>query len=306
MAIIKCVECGNNISDKAEVCPHCGCPSRYQSGEDFDTFSANGNNGNRWDDAIQCILHESDFAAGAKIIREITGSNLRAVTAIARYIQQNGCAPEVYLQDHPTTTPIEIPKDSVIWGAVLEAMAANDIVTAVQEIQNLTYLSTYDAREVYYEIKKSGKPPRDLYLSVRASFDPRWMRVQQMVDFGDFEGMSKEIKKFKAIKDSDMYSIESYMKKYRRPPISAVTAYAINIVPSMKKCIACKKDISENASVCPNCGQPTGIVICPKCGSKEVEIITGGDKVASTVIFGALSANTVLSKFRCKQCRHKF
>ncbi len=26
MALIKCTECGNEISEKAEQCPHCGCP----------------------------------------------------------------------------------------------------------------------------------------------------------------------------------------------------------------------------------------------------------------------------------------
>ena len=26
MALIKCSECGADISDKAEVCPKCGCP----------------------------------------------------------------------------------------------------------------------------------------------------------------------------------------------------------------------------------------------------------------------------------------
>lgn len=26
MALIQCSECGNQISDKANVCPHCGCP----------------------------------------------------------------------------------------------------------------------------------------------------------------------------------------------------------------------------------------------------------------------------------------
>jgi len=28
MAIIKCQECGNEISDKAKKCPHCGCPQK--------------------------------------------------------------------------------------------------------------------------------------------------------------------------------------------------------------------------------------------------------------------------------------
>lgn len=26
MALIKCKECGKEISDKATACPHCGCP----------------------------------------------------------------------------------------------------------------------------------------------------------------------------------------------------------------------------------------------------------------------------------------
>ena len=29
MALIKCSECGNSISDKAEKCPHCGLPAEY-------------------------------------------------------------------------------------------------------------------------------------------------------------------------------------------------------------------------------------------------------------------------------------
>ena len=29
MAIIKCVECGKEFSDKASACPECGCPTEY-------------------------------------------------------------------------------------------------------------------------------------------------------------------------------------------------------------------------------------------------------------------------------------
>lgn len=29
MALIKCPECDKDISDKAECCPHCGCPAKY-------------------------------------------------------------------------------------------------------------------------------------------------------------------------------------------------------------------------------------------------------------------------------------
>ena len=28
MALIKCVDCGNMISDSSEICIHCGCPTK--------------------------------------------------------------------------------------------------------------------------------------------------------------------------------------------------------------------------------------------------------------------------------------
>ena len=31
MALIRCPECGNSISDRAEKCPHCGLPASYFS-----------------------------------------------------------------------------------------------------------------------------------------------------------------------------------------------------------------------------------------------------------------------------------
>ena len=34
MALIKCPECGNLISDKAEKCPHCGVPAKYFGAND--------------------------------------------------------------------------------------------------------------------------------------------------------------------------------------------------------------------------------------------------------------------------------
>ena len=31
MALIKCIECGKEFSDKASACIHCGCPIEYQN-----------------------------------------------------------------------------------------------------------------------------------------------------------------------------------------------------------------------------------------------------------------------------------
>lgn len=42
MALIKCKECGNKMSDKAEFCPNCGCP--IEEMQNFDTDNRNDNN----------------------------------------------------------------------------------------------------------------------------------------------------------------------------------------------------------------------------------------------------------------------
>ena len=37
MALIKCPECGNSISDRAEKCPHCGLPAKFFQAQERDT-----------------------------------------------------------------------------------------------------------------------------------------------------------------------------------------------------------------------------------------------------------------------------
>ena len=41
MALIKCPECGKEISDKASACPNCGCPVDYRGHEEV--FDDNDN-----------------------------------------------------------------------------------------------------------------------------------------------------------------------------------------------------------------------------------------------------------------------
>lgn len=42
MALINCIECGNEISDKAHSCPHCGCPASLSiSSKDVEVLTAN-------------------------------------------------------------------------------------------------------------------------------------------------------------------------------------------------------------------------------------------------------------------------
>ncbi|RQD71347.1 MAG: zinc ribbon domain-containing protein [Tindallia sp. MSAO_Bac2] len=72
-------------------------------------------------------------------------------------------------------------------------------------------------------------------------------------------------------------------------------------------CPGCGKDVSPNAKFCPNCGEPIDTSVkCPKCGSKDTKVISGGGKAVSLAIWGPFAANKVLSKNECKSCSHKF
>lgn len=61
MALIKCPECGQQISDKADKCPHCGLPSAYFSVKKQDPHLAEIDYSN-----ISNILisFESDYLSG--------------------------------------------------------------------------------------------------------------------------------------------------------------------------------------------------------------------------------------------------
>ena len=76
--------------------------------------------------------------------------------------------------------------------------------------------------------------------------------------------------------------------------------------PGLTACAACGNRISTKAESCPQCGEPTGIHICPKCSSANTKIISGASKATSIVLWGAFAANKVLSKYQCKDCGHKF
>ena len=69
-------------------------------------------------------------------------------------------------------------------------------------------------------------------------------------------------------------------------------------------CPVCNKQMSSAARACPHCGHP--ILACPKCGSNNVNLISGAKKGLSAWAFGAFAANTVMNDFQCGQCGHKF
>ena len=74
----------------------------------------------------------------------------------------------------------------------------------------------------------------------------------------------------------------------------------------MIPCKVCGKKLSAKAETCPGCGNPTGVHVCPKCGSANTKAISGASKATSVLLWGPFAANKVISQFQCKDCWHKF
>lgn len=91
-----------------------------------------------------------------------------------------------------------------------------------------------------------------------------------------------------------------------KPDSRTIIAAAKNAPVQMTKCKCCKSKISSKAEVCPHCGNPTGVHLCPRCTSTNTKVISGTSKATSVFLWGAFAANKVVSKYECKDCGHKF
>lgn len=80
----------------------------------------------------------------------------------------------------------------------------------------------------------------------------------------------------------------------------------LNPVIDLVDCSVCSNQISAKSEFCPRCGNPTGVHVCPKCGSANTKAISGASKATSVLLWGPFAANKVVSKFQCKDCWHKF
>lgn len=97
----------------------------------------------------------------------------------------------------------------------------------------------------------------------------------------------------------------------RRPASVSTNTSTIQEIPQsasvkLMPCLACGSTISQHAESCPNCGNPTGVHVCPKCGSANTKVISGASKATSVLLWGVFAANKVVSKYQCKDCWHKF
>ena len=78
-------------------------------------------------------------------------------------------------------------------------------------------------------------------------------------------------------------------------------------------CEECGGQVSNLASVCPQCGNPIpkqgkvrGLPKCPTCGSSVIQKISPGSKVGSAVLFGVFALGHISKTFVCTQCGSKW
>lgn len=99
---------------------------------------------------------------------------------------------------------------------------------------------------------------------------------------------------------------DEYVKYYYNYNAPDTPYIKENIEPTLIDCPACGHKVSSEAPNCPQCGHPIASKRCPRCGSKNVEIITGADKAVSIAVWGVFSANKVINHYKCKDCGQKF
>ena len=186
MALIKCIECGKEISSFAPACPHCGCPADIQNNEQH--VAERQERAAFWDDVYDLVVNKDDLAGAAGLIRKETGITLDEIAKISFYIRKNKAFPD------------NLPKTK---------------------------------GELWQEKHPDTKPK-----------------------------------------------------------------FAV--------CKSCRKQISTHTEVCPHCGNQTGVHVCPKCNSINTETISGASKASSLMLFGVFAANKVVSKYRCRDCGHKW
>lgn len=191
MALIKCIECGSEISSYAKSCPICGCPAEMQNSP---------------------INDES----------------------ISINIEKNN--EELLNKDR--------------WYHVVDLVNKGETLPAVHEIKDILSINSLSAAmDIIKKIKETKELPVD-------------------------------------------FIIEKYPSQ--------------KIQPTTRSCKACSKIISVKAEKCPHCGEPTGVRVCPRCGSTDVVILDAVSKAVSMALFGVFSVNTVRSKYECWTCHFKF
>ncbi len=161
MALIKCPECGKEISDKAASCPHCGCPISHPQTQAEKTVIQNNlqnakpkKKGHGCLITLLCIIAVPVFIGivanlitGELIIKETPSQNTESDYSASTLTKEE--AKDI---------------DKQIWDYVYPVILAhNDLMNAMTSYSDgsLSDLDLYDAADNFYSYTRSvwGNPP---------------------------------------------------------------------------------------------------------------------------------------------------
>lgn len=94
MALIKCPECGKDVSDMADVCIHCGYPIQKRLRQ-TETTCKIGNIEYDLSGALSLMKNKEKVSA-VRLVREITGVGLKEAKDICDTIEATGMVPKEY------------------------------------------------------------------------------------------------------------------------------------------------------------------------------------------------------------------
>lgn len=72
-------------------------------------------------------------------------------------------------------------------------------------------------------------------------------------------------------------------------------------------CPECKKEVSDSAASCPNCGHPISHkIVCPNCGSANIKRISRTSKAGSALMWGVFSMGKLTKTYQCNKCKYRW
>lgn len=144
MALIKCPECGKEISDKATACPNCGCPViPSKRNESINTDFATPKKDKKKGGCLKPILIFFVICIGISAIKAFQTTENKPSS-----------------QSEPPTEATQIPEDTKqaakltdeqIWGYVLPVINANNQLMEIVGNESATSLDIYNAAKEFKE-----------------------------------------------------------------------------------------------------------------------------------------------------------
>ncbi len=118
MALIKCPECGKEISDKANVCIHCGYPLHKEDSQKIRTVTSLKKV------IIPCCKNQPFLIPAIKIVREVTGLGLAQAKAL---VESNN---PVVIRDIDLNKATDIAEQFISIGVNAKIADLDEIVSA--------------------------------------------------------------------------------------------------------------------------------------------------------------------------------